>query len=51
VYAGRASSDLLPKWETRSRTVSRDGERERTTTDWIDPDTGMRITRESTLFL
>ncbi len=44
VYGGRASDELLPGWRTERRSERLDKDRERVTTTWTDPDTGLKVT-------
>jgi alpha-galactosidase len=42
-YGGEPSEELLKKWKRESRTQDLDALREKTTTVWTDPETGLRV--------
>ena len=46
VYGGQASKDLLPSWNKTSHRVALGDGRERITTVWRDPASGLEVSRE-----
>ena len=50
VYGGRPADDLLTSWQRRTNTEELDGGRTKTTTEWTDPDSRLRVTWGVTTF-
>ena len=50
IYNGTASDELLPQWKKTATTKTLDANRKETTTQWTDPETGLRVEWSVILF-